>query len=130
MQVTGSSNEQLKTNSTGRYLVTITGDLRIASVTGSVYSTIFTLKDSSGITFLSWSVGPELMNGGNARTYVAGDHYLISKSLIVSINTSKPLKISAKTNDTGTTIVPAWSSVGVGTETRMGNPLIVTMHKL
>jgi hypothetical protein len=130
MMVTGSSNELLRTTATGYYLMTISGDLRIASLTGTVYSTTFYVRDSSGTLVHSWRIGPELMNGGNARPYTAGDHYKIATSFITLNNSSKPLMLSAETNDAGTTVVPAWSNTGVGTETRIGTPLIVTLHKL
>ena len=130
MMVTGSNNELLRTTSTAAYLVTISGDLRVSSLTGSVYNTIFYVKDNSGNLLHSFNIGPELMNGLNARAYTVGDHYKIATTFITSVNSSKPLMISAKTNDAGTTLVPAWSSTGVSTETRVGNGLIVTLHKL
>ena len=130
MMVTGSSNELLRTTATGYYLMTISGDLRIASLTGTVYSTTFYVRDSSGTLVHSWKIGPELMNGINARPYTAGDHYKIATSFIALNNSSKPLMLSAETNDAGTTVVPAWSNSGLSTETRIGTPLIVTLHKL
>lgn len=130
MMVTGSNNELLRTTSTATYLVTISGDLRVSSLTGSVYSTTLYIKDNSGNLVHSSSIGPELMNGVNARAYTVGDHYKIATTFISPMNSSKPFRISAKTNDAGTTLVPAWTSTGAGTETRVGNGLIVTIHKL